>query len=245
LLHPIDFYSSIHRRDETTLVYRQIESFPFVRKAKQISDDHLKKPFVNLLSYGGRTMEEEIRFAKMVIGGDPAVGKTSLRARYLGKGFKTEYIQTLGADFAVYETPIKGIILRWQIWDLAGATRFYDVLKRFYYGSFGALVVYDVTRPETREAVIDWVRDIWAHSSYEEKIPIVILENKVDLVEELMLEPEGAEDLARIIARAGGRPVPWLETSAKTGYQVREAFEELGKQVIDFTNDLSEEVPQK
>ncbi|MFQ5980464.1 MAG: Rab family GTPase [Candidatus Heimdallarchaeota archaeon] len=179
-----------------------------------------------------------IRFAKIVIAGDPAVGKTSLRARYLGHGFKIEYMQTLGADFAIYETPIGGTAIRWQIWDLAGHAKFDDVLKRFYYGSFGAVVVYDATRAETRENIFSWVRDIWAHSTYREKIPIVLLGNKIDLKDLIVTKTEIGEELGKSLALERGGPVPHFETSAKTGHMVKEAFDELGRLVIEFTNKL-------
>ena len=37
---------------------------------------------------------------KIVIIGDPAVGKTSIRRKYLGETTIKEYIYTIGADFA-------------------------------------------------------------------------------------------------------------------------------------------------
>jgi small GTP-binding protein len=183
-------------------------------------------------------MTEDLRFAKVVIAGDPAVGKTSLRARYLGKGFKAEYIRTLGADFAVQEKQFGPTTLRFQLWDLAGHAKFDKVLKAFYYGSFGAMVVYDVTRAETRETVLDWVRDIWAHSTYPDKIPVVLLGNKVDLADQIVTKPELGQGLAKELAAERKGPVLHFETSAKTGDMVTEAFENLGRMIIEFTNQL-------
>ncbi|MHA2271784.1 MAG: Rab family GTPase [Candidatus Hodarchaeales archaeon] len=182
--------------------------------------------------------DEQLRFAKIIIIGDPAVGKTSLRARYLGQGFKTEYLSTLGADFAVYETPIEGVTIRWQIWDLAGQAKFVDVLKTFYYGSFGAVVVYDATRKETQDSVQEWTQSIWAHSTYPEKIPIVLLANKIDLKKQIAAKTASGKKLAKSLASKRGGPVPYFETSAKTGHKVQEAFEELGRLVIEFTDKL-------
>lgn len=185
-------------------------------------------------------MEKQGRSAKIVIAGDPAVGKTSLRARYLGQGFRTEYMETLGADFAVYDSKIDDIQIGWQIWDLSGETKYHDVLKRFYYGSFGGVVVYDVTRGETQANVLNWVRDIWEHSTYSEKIPIVLLSNKIDLSNPAhrSLARDMGEKLANDLAAERGGHVPFLETSAKTGDMVIEAFEELGRLVIEFADNL-------
>jgi small GTP-binding protein len=182
--------------------------------------------------------DEQLRLAKIIIVGDPAVGKTSLRARYLGQSFKKEYLSTLGADFAVYETPIEGVTFRWQIWDLAGQAKFVDVLKTYYYGSFGAVVVYDATRKETQDSVQEWTQSIWAHSTYSEKIPIVLLANKIDLKDLIATKTASGKKLAEKLASERKGPVPYFETSAKTGHLVKEAFEELARLIIEFTDKL-------
>ena len=43
---------------------------------------------------------------KIVLAGDGAVGKTSIRERYMGKGFQSSYLKTIGADFATTVGPI-------------------------------------------------------------------------------------------------------------------------------------------
>ena len=61
---------------------------------------------------------------KTVLIGDGNVGKTTLRERYMGHGFRSQYIMTIGADFAVREMKINNNkladnVIRCQIWDLA------------------------------------------------------------------------------------------------------------------------------
>ncbi|MFX0209062.1 MAG: GTP-binding protein, partial [Candidatus Hodarchaeota archaeon] len=60
------------------------------------------------------------RLFKIVLIGDGAVGKTSIRRRYMGEGFSTDFLATMGADFAYLKTNIDGREIEWQIWDLAG-----------------------------------------------------------------------------------------------------------------------------
>ncbi len=179
---------------------------------------------------------EEIRRIKIVLGGDGAVGKTSIRRRYLGEGFTQQYLQTLGADFALKETVLKdgNIRFRWQIWDLAGQPAFHEVRKAYFKGCLGALVVYDVTRPETLENAEKWCEDIWENSSYQEKIPIVLIGNKIDLRDTVndALTPEDGKKMAEKLG------IGFLETSAKTGENIEDAFEFLGRKIIEFTNKL-------
>ena len=82
---------------------------------------------------------------KVVLCGDGAVGKTAIRQRYLGKGFQSTYLMTIGADFAVKEVNIKfketSYPIKFQIWDLAGQPRFEAVRGLYYAGCLGALMV--------------------------------------------------------------------------------------------------------
>ena len=129
-------------------------------------------------------MSEDRRLWKIVLMGDGAVGKTSLRKRYLGEGFDTDYLSTMGADFALYDTKVEETHIRWQIWDLAGQPVFKDVVKAYYTKVFGAILVYDVTRRQTFESTEKWLDDLWTNSKRDQNVPVVILGNKIDLREE-------------------------------------------------------------
>lgn len=169
---------------------------------------------------------------KIVLVGDGAVGKTSLRKQYLGEGFDSDYLSTMGADFALFDTKIGDKQIRWQIWDLAGQPIFRDVVQSYYTKIFGGVLVYDVTRRQTFENVEKWLNDLWENSGRDKKVPIVLLANKIDLRE------EGAEsvssDEGKALAEKLG--VFFIETSAKTGEGVENAFAQLGKDILQYTS---------
>ncbi|UCE13678.1 MAG: GTP-binding protein [Candidatus Heimdallarchaeota archaeon] len=177
-------------------------------------------------------MSEDHRLWKIVLVGDGAVGKTSLRKRYLGEGFETDYLSTMGADFALYDTNINETHIRWQIWDLAGQPVFKDVVKAYYTKIFGGVLVYDVTRRSTFENVEKWLNELQENSKRDKTVPVVLFANKIDLQE------EGAEtvspDEGKALADRLG--LSFYETSAKTGEMVTAAFEKLGKEILDFTS---------
>ncbi|MFW9854078.1 MAG: GTP-binding protein [Candidatus Thorarchaeota archaeon] len=179
-------------------------------------------------------MSDDRRLWKIVLVGDGAVGKTSLRKRYLGEGFESDYLSTMGADFALYDTTIGATEIRWQIWDLAGQPVFADVVKAYYTKIFGGVLVYDVTRRHTFKNSENWLNDLWTNSGRERKVPVVLLGNKIDLRDE-----EGAEatstDEGQVLADRLG--VPLIETSAKSGAGVQAAFEELGKAILKYTSE--------
>ena len=119
---------------------------------------------------------------KIVLIGDGGVGKTAIRERYLGKGFKAQYLLTIGADFAMRDDVIRGESIRYQIWDLAGQQRFDAVREVYYKGSVGALLVYDVTRPDSYFNTPKWINELWTNNG-RGRVPIVVVANKIDMRE--------------------------------------------------------------
>lgn len=182
---------------------------------------------------------EDVRLLKCTLGGDGGVGKTSIRRRYLGEGFTGQYLQTLGADFALKETKINNTTLRWQIWDLAGQQAFHEVRKAYYRGCLGALVVYSVVERETFNSVTKWIEDIWTHSGHQKKIPIILIGNKIDLRTDSNSSKVVTTDEGKALADKLG--VEFIETSAKTGEKIEEAFEMLGRAILKFTEELMQE----
>ncbi len=177
-------------------------------------------------------MSDDVRLWKIVLAGDGAVGKTSLRKRYLGQGFETDYLSTMGADFALHDTSIGETQIRWQIWDLAGQPLFKDVVQAYYTKIFGGIVVYDVTRRQTFDNVEKWLNDMWKNCGREKNVPVVLLANKLDLREE-GAETVSTDEGKKLAERLG---VPFIETSAKSGEGVETAFEKLGNNILEYTS---------
>ena len=175
---------------------------------------------------------------KITLMGDGAVGKTALRERYLGKGFSSKYMMTIGADFALKETEIGGRPLKFQIWDLAGQPRFGAVRSVYYLGCLGGLLLFDVTRPETFQNAEQWVNEYWKHNG-KGKIPFVLLGNKVDLRDQFpnsITDEQALEYCERMSEQTAetGFDVKYMATSAKTGLNVDDAFATLGEVYFKF-----------
>ncbi|MHA2294590.1 MAG: Rab family GTPase [Candidatus Hodarchaeales archaeon] len=182
-------------------------------------------------------------FMKMILCGDGAVGKTALRQRFLGKGFSSSYLQTIGADFASIDKTISvpGVgekQVKYQVWDLAGQQEFQAVRSSYYEGCFGALMVFDLTRPSSFENIPVWISELW-NNSQRGQVPVVLLGNKADLKDKF---PEHVTDEAinsyteKINEEVAKYKftVPYLETSALTGKNVDEAFKRMGESIISW-----------
>jgi small GTP-binding protein len=165
---------------------------------------------------------------KIVLLGDGAVGKTSLRSKYMGEGFKGDYLLTIGVDFATKDIIRDGKTLKAQIWDLAGQERFKFLQEKFLKGTQGILFVYDVNRVESLESAIDWFYEV--EKEVKKPIPVFILGNKIDTLPE---DKRGhlPKEL-KLDAWGGKYTFPILNTSAKTGENVEQAFVSLINSIL-------------
>ena len=122
-------------------------------------------------------MQEDVFVFKLIIVGDPGVGKTSLLLRYIENRFEEEYISTIGVDFYIQTLNIKGKEIKLQIWDTGGQEKFSYMRPGYYIGAVGAVVVYDATQPSTFKNVKKWITEV---EKYCPNIPFIIAENKID-----------------------------------------------------------------
>lgn len=181
--------------------------------------------------------DREEYFWKVVIAGDGAVGKSSLRDRYLGKNFTGEYLTTIGADFAVRDELFGEKKIKFQIWDLAGQPRFETVRHSYYRGARGALLVFDITNPGSFESLTKWVNELWRNNGTG-PIPFVIVANKKDLAD-IGVDHIPPDVLNKFVGKINyflssnfNFKVSFISTSAKTGENVSEAFEQLAFQIL-------------
>ncbi|MFX1286408.1 MAG: Rab family GTPase [Promethearchaeota archaeon] len=186
--------------------------------------------------------------AKIVLIGDGGVGKTALRRAWLGEGFKTEYLMTIGADFASQELSFyypetkSTYDLKFQIWDLAGQPRFKAVRDLYYRGAIGALCFFDITNQESYMNLVEWIQSYWALNGLG-KSPLLIVGSKCDLRDNPAFPTqvsarygkEYAAELTRLLEHKYGFSVHYIETSAKEGINVDEAFKILAKEIIRCT----------
>jgi Ras-related protein Rab-11A len=165
---------------------------------------------------------EQLRIFKVVVVGDSAVGKTSLSMRYATNTFQYEYIKTIGSNFFLRDLHVDDQQTRLLIWDLAGDEFFGQIRPIFYQGSFGAMVVFDVTRRSTFEHLSGWLKEL--NTNIEWNIPIILAANKTD-------SKEWELDLAEIEQYAEAAGFPLYLTSAMTSQNVVGAFNRLATEI--------------
>ncbi|MHA2274493.1 MAG: Rab family GTPase [Candidatus Kariarchaeaceae archaeon] len=177
-----------------------------------------------------------------VLIGEPRVGKTSIRKKYMGKTLATTYLMTLGADFSkkVVQLPDNRKITL-NIWDIAGQDVFHPVRSRFLSNSTGVLLVFDLTNKETFLKCANWLNVLW-EANPDSKIPLLIIGNKLDLVEDRVV---GKYEVAKYIKHLSqyNKPtsiwIQYLETCALTGHNIDLGFEKLAEVIVEIKDHMS------
>jgi small GTP-binding protein len=171
---------------------------------------------------------------KLILGGEGGVGKTSMVHRFVEDSFQTDYKSTIGTSIMKKECDFPGLDsrVRFVIWDLAGQAQFKRVRQSYLANAEAGILVYDVTRKETFDNLESWhneARDV------SPSISLILVGNKIDLVEDRVITKEEGEEMAKKLN------LSYIETSAKTGENINDAFKMLALQKINrfmFTEEV-------
>ncbi len=165
---------------------------------------------------------------KVVLLGDGAVGKTSLIRKFVHDSFDDKYITTIGSKVVKkelrFETPKGAYLLDLMVWDIIGQHGYRTVQNMALADVEGALIVCDLTRPETLENLEKyWIPKL---SGKRRPVALIMLANKADLVEQRAIDDQA------LISMAARYNAVQYTTSAKTGDNVDTAFFKLGIQLL-------------
>ena len=171
-------------------------------------------------------MEKKEPHFKVLVLGDPSVGKSCFLIRYTDDTFQDVYLSTIGMDCKYKDVVLEeDKSIRLQIWDTAGQDRFRSITKNLYKGASGIMLIYDITNRKSFDNVKTWVNSI--REEVSNKVVIVLIGNKVDLEKKRQVETEKGEKIADEF------DMPFFECSALTGENINKAFETLAKKLVE------------
>ena len=198
--------------------------------------------------------------AKLVCIGESSTGKSSLTTRLCEGRFNVNHDVTIGVEFgsrivsvgppanaelginagnAGVQTIAKATKpedqkkMKLSLWDTAGQEVYKSITRSYFRGASGALLVFDITRRKTFEAVTDWLQDL--KQMAEEGVIIILVGNKLDLADHTT-NLDGGNKRAVTREEAEGwckreGVVKYVETSAKSGENVERAFLEVAERI--------------
>lgn len=168
------------------------------------------------------------KFKVIVVGPYPG-GKTTLINTFLDGSFNNKQNQATSVNFYCREMKVKNNNVEFNIWDTSGIECFFPIIKTFFRGAHGALLVLDLTNPMSFDKL-----DIWLSLVRECCDAYVLLVgNKCDLETQRVVS---REEIDRYAERNG---LAYIETSATNNVNVYEAFEKLTREMLHRMNDAS------
>ena len=163
---------------------------------------------------------------RLLIIGDSFVGKTSFLSRYARGTFNLTYLATAGFEFFTKDDEIDNKNVRIELWDSSGYEKFHSLTASSFSNAEGIMVMFDVTNSTSYENIRNWTESIKTHlSSGINSIPVIIIGNKIDIVEREVKSEE-----ARKYCKDLG--FEYYETSAKTGENVNDTIRSLVGEVL-------------
>ncbi len=161
---------------------------------------------------------------KIVVIGDPSVGKTTLILRYVDNAFRKSYLPTIGVNVSVKKVLIDDKVVSLSFFDVAGQQEFRLMRRSFYQGVDGALIIFDVTNRDSFQNLEHWISDVG--QEFPTKVPRgFVVGNKIDRESDRVITKE---DGMKIAQKYG---LNYVETSAKNGENVNDTFLKLAEMI--------------
>lgn len=177
---------------------------------------------------------------KVILCGEPGVGKTSLLVRYVDDKFSEQYHQTIGANFLIKEIDLTNIInnlsfkspelkkdikekgFKLYFWDIGGQQDKLFSNEYYFVQAIGAMVVFNLNDLSSFNNLDFWISKLKEVSG---DIPFIIVGNKTDLKRNVT-----KQIINKKVKNVG---VKYFETSAKLNENVDKAFESLSIQILN------------
>jgi len=183
--------------------------------------------------------DSEYQTCKVVILGEPGVGKTSIISRYITNQFFPVVISTTGASYSTKLLKIENDKIKFQIWDTAGQERFRSLAKIFYQNAVAVILVYDITIRDTFEQLKEyWIKEIKENAPPD--IILALAANKSDKYKDEQVDINEGKELARQLNAI------FKSTSALSSKGIDELFLTIGKKFLDpsYAINISISIPK-
>ncbi|MBD3186845.1 GTP-binding protein [Candidatus Bathyarchaeota archaeon] len=161
---------------------------------------------------------------KIIVCGEPQVGKTTLLLKFVDGAYRKTYIPSIGVNILEKIVNMGKYSIEFVLWDIAGEVKFSKIRQHFYDGAMAQLYVFDLTREHTLVKLADWYDDVQENIGSD--AVGIIAGNKKDL----KARREVNEDTVKEFAESRG--MQYITTSSLTGENVERTFQQLGRLLL-------------
>ena len=193
-----------------------------------ISTNHISKSFSiyrnDISSTIDAGFKKIIVHYKIILIGDVCVGKTCLLYQYTTQSYKDQYRTSISVISKKQLLNLnQQTVSELEIFDTCGEERFRSIVRSYFQGKDGIVLVYDITRKSTFDNLGSWLNEI--KEAAPENVGIILVGNKTDNEDEREVSTQMGENFAK------KHEMEFIEVSAKTGNRVGIAFEKLASMI--------------
>ena len=162
--------------------------------------------------------------------GDTQVGKSSMVEVLTGNPFQETRVSTIGIENVLQSAVFDGKKYLFKIFDTAGQERFESISSQTIKIADGFLLVFSVDKKVTVERIEKWIESIKSNVDITKKV-LILCGNKIDIEEREVSNEEAMK-------YASEKNIKYFETSAKTGFGIKEVFEQLYSDIYELNKSL-------
>ena len=161
---------------------------------------------------------------KVMLLGEPQVGKTSIISRFIGKDFKEEYKPSLSCSYNQKYFDYENKKINLCIWDLSSHEKLKRIYSIFIRDNNGFIFVYDIANKESFDKLKYWVKEV---NDQAGEFKSIIFGNKSDLYTDQKVSEEEVKEFANEIG------ANFCLVSAKDNKNIEEGFKSLINQILN------------
>ena len=166
---------------------------------------------------------------KIITLGNAGVGKTSIIRSYLGYGFETNALSTIGLDFAKKEIKLKNKEkIHFQLIDTSGQEKYKSLSVSYLKHADGVLFVFALNNKLSFEQITDWIRLFEEEHFGKDNIPKYLVGNKCDLEKDIEVKEDSINNFLN-----NKKDMIYFQTSAKDNINIEEVFHEMAEKLYE------------
>ena len=163
---------------------------------------------------------------KYILIGNTAVGKTSYTDRLIQNEFHYHHDSTIGVDFRCKTlTMDHNTVIKTHMWDTAGQEKFSSIIRSYYNGIAGAIMIFDVGSRNSFQQLNYWKKEMIENRNSTDPLIVMILGNKVDRKYRAVSRKEAEDYVKQCQNSEDNIHYLYAETSCKDNKNIQESFE--------------------